>query len=195
MLQIKLQGHLRQDEIKKRMDSQVEIRGFKQWQMIYSVAMNPGKKSEIIAQGLCISKEILQRTIKQYNRLGADFQKKVQWGGRRQANSFLSIEEEKKMLEEFGNRASQGKILTAKDIKKEVEKKVKRKVSDDYIWDLFNRGGWSKKAPRPKHPKQNIEAQQEFKKNSPRFWQPTMWGKKMQDPLNYFLKMRQDLGE
>lgn len=173
MLQLKLKPHLTKSEIQRKLNQQTEIRSYKQWQILFAVASNEGKKSEDMAKVLGISKEILQRTVKQYNAHGIDFQQKIRWGGRRNATSFLTIEEEEKLLHDFSAKAASGKILTAKDIKREVEKKLKHTVSDDYIWDLFNRGGWSKKAPRPKHPKQNKEQQEAFKKNSPKFWQPT----------------------
>lgn len=173
MLQLKLKPHLTKAQIQKRLSEQSEIRSFKQWQILFAVASNEGKKSEEMARVLGITKEILQRTVKHYNEYGADFQTKIKWGGRRNATSYLTVEEERLLLDEFANKAAAGKILTAKDIKREVEKKLKHKVSDDYIWDLFNRCGWSKKAPRPKHPKQKPEDQEDFKKNSPKFWQPS----------------------
>jgi len=173
MLVLKLKPHLTKDEIKQKLNSQKEVRSYKQWQMLYSVALNEGKKSEEIASILGISKEILQRTVKQFNKHGIDFQQMVQWGGRRDSNSFLTLEQEKQMMGDFANKAAAGRILTFKDIKQEVEKKLEREVSQDYIWDLFHRSGWGKKAPRPKHPKQDKDKQQEFKKNSPKYWQPT----------------------
>jgi len=75
-------------------------------------------------------------------------------------------------MESFRLKALQGEILTAKDVCKEIEKQLNRKVSDDYVWDLFKRHNWKKKAPRPQHPKHNQIAQEEFKKNSPKFWNP-----------------------
>jgi len=171
---IKLKEHLTKADIKEILLYQTDVRSFKQWQIINSVACNVGKKSEDIAVILGITKEVLQRTVKQYNKYGADFQQKVPWGGRRIANSFLSLEDEQKMLEGFAKKASVGQILTFKDIKKEVETKLNKEVSDDYIWDLFKRCGWSKKEPRPKHPQQNLVAQEDFKKNSKRIWQPSL---------------------
>lgn len=173
MLQLKLRNHLSKEELKQRLSDQVNVRSFKQWQILYAVACNEGRKSADIAVVLGISKEILQRTVKQYNEHGPDFQQKIKWGGRRNETSFLSLEEEQTMLADFSKKASEGKILTAKAIKREIEKKLKREVSDDYIWDLFDRCGWSKKAPGPQHPKQNLAAQDDFKKNSPKSWQPS----------------------
>lgn len=174
MLQLKLRDHLTKEELKKKLVNQVNVRSFRQWQILYAVACNEGRKSEAIAVVLGITNEILQRTVKQYNENGPDFQQKIKWGGRRKETSFLSLEEEQKMLADFAKKASEGKILTAKAIRREIEKKLKREVSDDYIWDLFNRCGWSKKAPRPQHPKQDLAAQEDFKKNSPKSWQPSM---------------------
>ena len=65
-----------------------------------------------------------------------------------------------------------GKIIIYKHIKDKIEKKLNHLVSDDYIWDMFKRHNWSKKAPRPKNPKQDLEAQEKFKKNSRKSWSP-----------------------
>ena len=67
-----------------------------------------------------------------------------------------------------------GSILTFRHIKETVEKKVGKKVSDDYIWDLFSRHGWSKKVPRQHHPKADKAAQEEYKKNSKKIWMPKL---------------------
>lgn len=58
------------------------------------------------------------------------------------------------------------------DIKGEIESKVNHPVSLDYIWKIFKRHNWTKKAPRPEHPKTDYEKQEEFKKNFLRIWQP-----------------------
>jgi len=50
---------------------------------------------------------------------------------------FLSLEEEEKIMESVRSKALQGKILTAKDIICALEKNLKKKVSDDYVWDLL----------------------------------------------------------
>jgi transposase len=77
------------------------------------------------------------------------------------------------MMKSLKLEALEGKVLVAKHIRKIVEAKVGKAVSDDYIWDLFKRHNWKKKMPRPEHPKKNKAAQEEFKKNSLKYWQPT----------------------
>ncbi|MBX3240327.1 MAG: winged helix-turn-helix domain-containing protein [Chitinophagaceae bacterium] len=84
----------------------------------------------------------------------------------------LSVEEEAGLFNGFEQKAAQGLIKTANDIRAIVETKVGKKVSYDYLWDLLNRNGWKKKMPRPHHPKRNIAEQQAFKKNSPTIWLP-----------------------
>lgn len=51
--------------------------------------------------------------------------------------------------------ANEGQILIAKHIKKIIEEKVGKQVSDDYIWDLFERHNWKKKMPCPGNPKKD----------------------------------------
>jgi transposase len=84
----------------------------------------------------------------------------------------MSLEEEEKLMQELQHQANEGKILVAGQIRKIVEKRLGKSVSDDYIWDLFKRHNWKKKLPRIEHPKKNKEAQEDFKKNSRKYWHP-----------------------
>ena len=70
--------------------------------------------------------------------------------------------------------ALKGQIITYKQIKDKLESKIQKKVSDDYIWDLFNRQGWNKKVPRQSHPKSDKEEQKEYKENFRNYWQPNL---------------------
>lgn len=142
------------------------------WKIIQSVKKNPGITAKTIAQVLCISIQKVYSVIEEYNKKGKDFKRGMQWGGRRIENSYLSIEEENEFLEQLTQKAAKGLILTAKDIKEEIEKTIKHPVSEDYIWKMFKRHNWAKKAPRPEHPKTDYKKQDEFKKNSLKVWQP-----------------------
>ena len=166
---LKLNPHLSIEELQEKLKSEKDIRFYKLWQILNAVAYNPGIKAERIAVVLSSSVTIVRRTVQIYNKHGEDFPKLKLWGGRRESLCHLSIKEEKELLKSIEKKSMRGEILTAKDIKREVEKKVKKEVSDDYIWDLFKRHEWTKKAPRPKHPKQNIQVQEDFKKNFQKF--------------------------
>jgi transposase len=116
------------------------------------------------------SAHTIYKWIEDYNKKGAKSMEREGAGGRRR--SLLSYEEEKIMMQELSAKAATGIVLQAKDIKKEVEKKVGKSVSDDYLWDLFKRHQWVKQSPGPEHPQKDKAAQDQFKKNSRAIWMP-----------------------
>jgi transposase len=169
---LKTAPHLSDESLKTIMDSQTLLRAFKDWQIIYSVQTNYGKKSEEFADMLCVTKSKVLYTIQMYNKHGKDWRTYDQWGGRRRQRCHLSIEDEKLLMGSLENDALLGKILTFRHIKKHVEIFVGKEVSNDYIWDLFSRHGWSKKVPRQCHPKADKAAQEEYKKKLKKIWTP-----------------------
>ncbi|CAN5321799.1 hypothetical protein BH20BAC1_BH20BAC1_26780 [soil metagenome] len=169
MKYLKLQNHLSLSTIKERMNSAGDIQEFKRWQcllMVSSYDITATSLSEMLG----ISAHTIYKWIEGYNRKGAKSMELKGAGGRRR--SLLSQEEEKTMMEYLSAKAATGIILQAKDIKKEVEKKVGKSVSDDYLWDLFKRHKWVKQSPRPEHPQKDKVAQEQFKKNSKAIWLP-----------------------
>ena len=174
MATLQLKPHLSVRVLKQRMQKESDVRFFQKWQILNAVANHAGIKADTIALMLGTTTNVVRRSVQLYNQQGADFMQGLQWGGRREQRSILSLEEERLLLKSIEAKAMKGAILTAKEIKKEVENKVKREVSEDYLWDLFKRHGWKKKAPRPKHPKQDLQAQDVFKKNSPKQWHPAL---------------------
>lgn len=160
------------EELKHYISSHKGYNDVIDWKIIQSVKMNPGILAKTISQVFCISIQKVYSVIEEYNTKGKEYKQGTQWGGRRSGNSYLSIEEEEGFLEELRQKASKGLILTAKDIKEELEKITNHTVSDDYIWKVFKRNNWTKKAPRPEHPKTDYEKQNDFKKNSLKVWQP-----------------------
>lgn len=169
---LKVKDHISVSELKKSMELETDIRFFKHWQILNAVANNPGMKAIALAKVLGISTGIIYRTVAVYNKQGSAFKNILQWGGRRESRSVLSFDQERELLQSIEAKSLKGEILTAKEIRREVENKAGKTVSDDYLWDLFKRHGWSKKAPRPRHPNQDLAAQEEFKKNFLKQWQP-----------------------
>lgn len=169
---LQLQPHLTTSELSSRLStcSNLHHRGY--WQILLSVSFNPNKKAEEYAAFLGFTKSKIYKVVGLYNKNGADFTTSLNWGGRRNATSHMSFEEEQIFMNELAVTAVNGNVLVAKHIRELIEKKLCRPVSEDYIWDLFKRHNWKKKMPRPEHPKKNKEAQEEFKKNCPKYWQP-----------------------
>ena len=172
MRQIKLKPYLTNEELNKILNNQKDIKSFKDWQIIHAVQINPGKEAEEISSILGVTKRKVYDVIERYNRIGKNWKAVRKWGGRRKSNAYMTIEEEKELFLEITERALSGKIITYHDIKEEIKKRIKNEFSDDYVWVLFKRHGWSKKAPRSKHPLSNTEEQEEFKKTSLKSWQP-----------------------
>lgn len=169
---LKTHPHFTDSELKSIMKSQNKIRAFQDWQIIYSVQVNHGKKAQELADILGVSKHKIYNVIQQYNKHGKEWRSYDNWGGRRESRCNLSIDEEASILKGVEVDALKGNILIYKHIKGIVEEKIGRKVSDDYIWDMFKRHGWKKKVPRQSHPKGDKEKQDNYKKNLKRIWQP-----------------------
>jgi len=170
---LKIESHMSEAELKKALCSKQSINDFKDWQIIYSVHSNPGKKALEIASILCITENKVYKTVQKFNRLGSSWKSDVKRGGRRQGRCYLTIEDEKLLMKSLEEDALSGNILIFRHIKEKVELFVGKEVSDDYIWDLFSRHGWSKKVPRQHHPKADMAAQEEYKKNSKKIWLPS----------------------
>jgi len=171
---LQLIPHLTTSELSGKLSTCLNIHQRSYWQILLFVSFNPNKKAEEYACFLGVTKSKVYKTVELYNKEGAGFTENLAWGGRRSKTSHMSFEEEEKMMNDLKTKAKDGKIIVAKHIRKIVEAKVGKAVSDDYIWDLFKRHNWKKKMPRPEHPKRNKIAQEEFKKNSPKYWQPNL---------------------
>ncbi len=169
---LQLNPHLTTAELSGKLTACNNIHQRSYWQILLSVSFNPNKKAEEYAAFLGVTKSKVYKVVELYNKEGAGFTDSLKWGGRRSATSHMSFEDEEKMMRDLKIKAKDGKVLVAKHIRKIVETKVGKAVSDDYIWDLFKRHNWKKKMPRPEHPKKNKEKQEEFKKNSQKYWLP-----------------------
>ncbi|KAA6310818.1 hypothetical protein EZS27_037947 [termite gut metagenome] len=139
MKHFKVSPHLNTEELLSVLNSQKEIRSFKDWQIIYCVAVNVGKTASELSVLLGVSKSRIYRIIQSYNKKGKAWPVSKHWGGRREARTLMSLEEESQLLKEVETEVLSGRILIHRDIKGKVESKVGRQVSDDYVWDLFNR--------------------------------------------------------
>jgi transposase len=118
-----------------------------------------------IATMLQVSVQAVWLWVGQYNTQGPGGLQRQGRGGRRWG--FLTWQEEQRLLERLATRASQGQLLTAKQMYREVCETVGKEVSVDYVYRLLHRHTWKKMGPRPRHVKANPADQEAFKKNSP----------------------------
>ena len=93
------------------------------------------------------------------------------WGGRRRA--LLSWEEEEAFLTPWVEQARQAGVLVVSPLRAALAEKLGRKIAPSVVYRLLARHGWRKVAPDTRHPKSDPVAQAEWKKNSPKRWQPS----------------------
>lgn len=95
---------------------------------------------------------------------------KSSWGGRRHCT--LTIEEEREFLAQWVGKATVGGVLTVPPIHAALVERLGRDIPLSTTYRLLARHGWRKVQPDTKHPKSDPALQDEFKKNSPKRWQP-----------------------
>ena len=182
MKKFKVSTHFSEKALKKILSSQTEARALRGWNVIYFAYKNPDLKADKIADNLGVSRSYVFNVIKGYNKRGKNWYVPDRRGGRKEKRCHtctayevhgMSLEEEKLVMKSLEEDALLGSILTFRHIKKKIEERVGKEVSEDYIWDLFSRHGWKKKVPRGHHPKVNKAAQDEYKKNSKKIWLPS----------------------
>jgi transposase len=134
------------------------------WLVIYNGMVDP-RSARNIAKHVGVSKGFVHKVIQRYNNQGEEALKTPGSGGRR--NSYLSWEQEKQLIDSFKQKAAKGQIATTKEIQLAYEKLVGFPVHKTTIYRLLERHQWRKIVPRPRHPKSNNQAQEEFKKTLP----------------------------
>jgi transposase len=85
-------------------------------------------------------------------------------GGRYRQN--MNREEEERFLAPFIAKASSGGILVVSEIKEALDRILGRKVALSSVYNLLHRHNWRKLSPDKQHPQSDIQAQNDWKKNS-----------------------------
>jgi transposase len=91
-------------------------------------------------------------------------------GGRRHA--LMSVEDEHAFLASFEDQARAGGMLVVSGLREALVERLGRPVAPSVVYRLLARHGWRKVAPDTRHPKSDPEAQEAWKKNSPKRWGP-----------------------
>lgn len=164
-------SHLTAEEVKERMQGAERPVQWQRWLIIYNALVDPREASEI-ARHTGTTVAMVHRVIASYNRDGISAVETPGKGGRRRQS--MSREAEQAVLAPFFERAERGEIATTGEIRRAFEAQVGHPVHKSTISRLLKRHGWRKLAPRPRHPKADREAQEQFKKTSPRAWKPPL---------------------
>lgn len=85
--------------------------------------------------------------------------------GSGQGRAYLQRQEEQEFLLPFVEKASRAGILIVSEIRKALDKKLKRKTAIGTTYNLLHRHGWRKLSPDTKHPKSNAQTIEDWKKN------------------------------
>jgi len=91
------------------------------------------------------------------------------WGGRRRA--LLAVEEEEAFLAPWVEQAKEGRMLVVSSLRAAFAQRVGRPVAATVVYRMLERHGWRKVAPDTRHPKADPKAQEDWKKNSRKYWQ------------------------
>ena len=79
----------------------------------------------------------------------------------------MTRDEEAAFLAPFFEKAKVGGILIVSEIKQALDARLGRTVALASAYNLLHRHGWRKLAPDKRHPKAEVAAQEDWKKNSP----------------------------
>jgi transposase len=93
------------------------------------------------------------------------------WGGRRHYG--MTLEAARAFWEPWLRLASAGSLLVVSPLRAALAQRVGHPVKASLIYRLLARHGWRKVAPDTRHPKSSSAAQADWKKNSPKRWQPS----------------------
>jgi len=149
------------ETLKTRMEITQDKDEYKRLRAVYLNKAEKVKAADV-AHALGTTLKMVYRYNGLYNKYGIDGLINKPRGGRRWA--YMSLEDEKQMMDALASGAADGLVVITKAIKIEAEKRLGFDVSPDYAEQLLHRHGWRKVEPRPRHPKSSKEKQEEFKK-------------------------------
>lgn len=141
-----------------------KIKGRREYRKLQSVLLRgkEAKSPEEISKILGIHPRTVERHQQQYFQEGMKAFEAGKTGPK--GPRLLRREVEIELFESLKEEAANGKWLNALQIKERFEEKVGKPCAKSTIYVVIQRNHWSKKQPRPRHPKGDEEAKGLFKK-------------------------------
>lgn len=147
------------------MRSASSIDEFQRYQSIH-LRVSAGLDVAAIAAATGLAESSIHNLHSRVRREGLEAARTKGRGGR--YRSYLSVEEEKELLQRMEPLAKRGGMIEVSKMHRAMEEKVGGSVAKNTVYQLLHRHGWRKIAPRPKHPKGDVAAQETFKKTGAR---------------------------
>lgn len=85
----------------------------------------------------------------------------------------MTPQEEQAFLEPWLKLATAGSLVVVSPLRAALAERVGHPVKASVVYRMLARHGWRKVAPDTRHPKSNPAVQEDWKKNSPKRWQPS----------------------
>jgi len=102
---------------------------YKRWQIIHLVRCY-SVDADYLADITGYSKANIYNIVQQFNNRQGDVSTKTKGGRRRE---LMTVDEEKILMKGLEDKALKGQILSYRDIKKIIETKLDKEVSDDFL--------------------------------------------------------------
>jgi transposase len=153
-----------QQEIAELEEKAPKIKGRREYRRLQSVLLRAkeNKSPEQIGNILKIHPRTVQKHQQRYFKEGMKAFEQGIPGPK--GPMLLSQEEERKLFERLQEAAMQGELINATKIKTCFEEKIGKSCAKSTIYLVIHRNDWSKKQPRPRHPKGDEVAKCLFKK-------------------------------
>jgi transposase len=151
------------EELRSRL-KEIDDRSTTQKVLVVLNAVIEPALAEDIGMRAGVATQTVHNWMSTYNRFGPEalFDKKP----RKPLPRLFTDEEERSFMEPFIQKAEDGQIAGVAEIQRSFEQLLGFGVHISTIYRLLARHQWRKIKPRPKHPKGDPKAREDFKKNS-----------------------------
>lgn len=163
-------AHTHSDEIQRARQMRDHATTIPEYRAALSVILvtTLGLKADQAAEVLGTSRRTVFRNQNAFR--NQDDMPKGSWGGRRHCS--MTVEEEREFLANWETKAAVGGVLSVPPIHAALVERLGRTIPMSTTYRLLARHGWRKVQPDTKHPQSDPAKQEEFKKNSPKWWKP-----------------------
>jgi transposase len=149
------------EEVRRLMKEAKTVQEYRRYQAIH-LRVSENMDVASISRSIGLSEDSVHRIHSRCRKEGIESASSSKRGGR--YRSYLSMEEEKAMLEEIKEKAVKGGVVEISKVHQMFEEKVGQKIARYTSYRLLHRHGWRKISPRPYHPKYDEEKAEAFKK-------------------------------